>query len=134
MMLSSTSTVLTLTFSQFVFVSHQTALATGALTSWLCAAAKKPAAGAARAPPAASGSGAPAGPEYVALSTTNAEGGAEVGQDEKVIQGAPAPAPSQTVVSKVLQFAAKDLRVRMAFIVVGLWVVNEICESWRELC
>lgn len=116
-----------------MFVSHQTALATGTLTSWLCATAKKPSpATGARGPPAAGGSGP--GPEYVALSTTNSEGGAEVGQDEKTIPSAPAPAPAppnQTVVAKVLQFAAKDLRVRMAFIVVALWVVNEICKSKR---
>lgn len=117
-----------------MFVSHQTALATGSLTSWLCATAKKtlPTTAPARAPAASTVVG---GAEYVALTTTNAEGGSEASQDEKTIPSAPAPALNQTVVSKVLQFAARDLRVRVGFFVVGLWILNEICEGlpWISL-
>ena len=117
--------------SQFVWVSNQVAGATGKLTEWICARpaalprSNPPPRGSAVAPPPTGGSGAITG-EYVALSTVG-----DGVNNEKT--GAPrAPTPPPTGLAKGLSFLKNDLRLRFAAIVVGLWVLNEICKLGRS--
>lgn len=112
---------------QFVYVSNQVAGATGSLTEWICnkgaalPRSNPPTRGAAVAPPPTGGTGATTG-EYVALSTVGADGGVE----EK---SAPLPQQQQqSAMGRGMEFVKKDLRVKFLAIMVGLWVLNEVCE------
>ncbi|KAM0747163.1 Cas1p-domain-containing protein [Meredithblackwellia eburnea MCA 4105] len=110
----------------FVFVSDQTAKATGSLTEWICAVPKP---NTARPPPASGGGGG----EYVALSTTG-DGPGEAGEkpDTAAMMGGGGGGSrggfggAEGLWNKVAGWAERDLRIRFAFFFVGLWVLNEI--------
>lgn len=112
--------------TQFVYVSNQVAIATGTLTEWICnKGARLPvaAAGHATTAPPAGGAGAQTG-DYVAVPTQ----GAESDGNEKLASIAASLPPQTSVASRALEFVKRDLRVKFGAIIVGLWLLNEVCE------
>jgi hypothetical protein len=113
---------------QFVFVSNQTAQATGLLTEWIClkpASLPKPN----TSRPTATASG---GPEYVPLASVPTEGMVEDDKvEEQTVEEEEVQKP--TVWDRIKEATGKDLRVRFLFIIAGLWVVNHVCTSYPLL-
>ncbi|GAA5890054.1 hypothetical protein JCM5296_004755 [Sporobolomyces johnsonii] len=124
----------------FVFVSNQVAIATGVLTAWICHVPKP----ASRLPTSTS-SAIPAipssatlassgahtaggGPEYVALSTMGDDGqaGPRDKDDEPFAARVDERRESGGVMGKVGAWLKRDLRVRFAAILVGLWALNAV--------
>lgn len=99
----------------FVFVSNQTASATGSLTEWICNK------GAGRLPHSAP---APPAAEYVPLATTGEGASDGPALDEKAMP--PIPIEPAGILAKLGSWAKKDLRVKFVMIFCGLWVLNEV--------
>lgn len=105
-------------------MSNQVAIATGTLTEWICnKGARLPvaAAGHATTVPPAGGAGAQTG-DYVAVPTQGED-------NEKVASIAASLPPRVSAGSRALEFIKRDLRVKFGALMLGLWILNEICES-----